>query len=126
MGVMGATSVTCGVGLVLGTAVWCDLGSIWLLVIPIACIFGLVVGVPLSLFFSKLKVGSWWAYGLAGAAASLPSWLVFAQPFVSTRWLQSGLYDTLNCFGTGVMAALIFRMLLTHALVPTAGDAPAA
>jgi hypothetical protein len=108
MGVMAATSLTCGVGLFNGTATWCGLPLAWFIGFPFAIATSLVFGVPLTLIFLKFGLKRWWQFALVGLLAALPLWLDLAQPFASARWQKSGFYDSLNYLGSGCAAGLAY------------------
>lgn len=108
IGVTGATFATCGLGLANGTDTWCALPLFWLPGFPLAIITALVFGLPLALLLWKLHLTRWWQFGIAGFVCALPVWIELAQPFVSSRWAQSGLYDSLNYLGSGVAGGLAY------------------
>jgi hypothetical protein len=115
-GVMSATSLACGVGLLNGTNTWCGVGYIWIVAIPLAIAFSFIIGLPLHFIFSRFRLRAWWQFGVAGALAAMPIWLDLAKPYASVRWQQSGLYDTIDYIGTGVLAALTYWLLTKHVL----------
>jgi uncharacterized membrane protein len=116
LGTMLATSFTCGVGKLNGTDTWCGVGYFWIVGIPIAVVVAFVAAWPLLLIFRRLKLRKSWHYAAAGVLAAAPVWLALAQPFSSVRWLQAGLYDTLNYLGTGLAAALVYWFLAKRTL----------
>src|SRR5262245_36552400 len=81
LGVVVATSFTCGVGLIEGTSTWCGSGLFWLVGWPFAVSAALVIGVPAyfpcSLLGSSILVVvcAWWT-------AHRHSPLVFVVPAV--------------------------------------------
>lgn len=108
IGVAGATSTTCGVGLVHGTGTWCGLPWVWFIGFPLAIITALILGLPLALLFWKFRLTQWWQFGITGFISAIPVWIVLAQPFTSVRWVQSGLYDSLNYLGSGLASGLAY------------------
>ena len=116
VGTMVATAFTCGVGLLKGTHAWCGLQYIWLAAVPLSVLVALLAGPVLHVLFQRFRIQAYWQYALAGGIASLPLWVVLAQPFESVRWRQSGLYDTLNYVGTGLLAAVFYRFLAGNVL----------
>jgi hypothetical protein len=111
IGVVGATASTCGVGLISGTSTWCGLPLYWLIGIPTAVFFALVLGLPFHFAFEKLGLRRWWQYALGGLVLALPFWYSLAQPFSSARWLASGFFDSLNYLGSGTLAGIAFWWL---------------
>jgi hypothetical protein len=114
LGVVGATAVTCAVGLATGTGTWCGLPLYWVVGTPFAVASAVVLGFPASLAFRKLGLHRWWQFVLGGTALALPIWFGLAQPFDSVRWLASGLFDSLNYLGSGAVAGLAFWWLTTR------------
>ena len=110
-GAMSATTITCGVGLLRGTKTWCGLGFVWLVAIPASVTVAAIAGPILHFAFWRLRFHAVWHFAMAGVVASLPLWFALAQPFGPARWQQSGLYDTLNYVGTGLLAALCYWLL---------------
>ena len=76
-----------------------------------AVVVAVIAGPVLHFTFWRLRFQSVWHYAIAGVLASLPLWFALAQPFESARWQQSGLYDTLNYVGSGLLAALCYWLL---------------
>jgi ABC-type spermidine/putrescine transport system permease subunit II len=108
VGVVGATAVTCGVGLASGTSTWCGLPLYWVVGIPPAAISAVVLGLPAYLLFRKLGFLRWWQFIIGGTVLALPFWYEFAQPFSSARWHASGFFDSLNYLGSGAVAGFAF------------------
>jgi hypothetical protein len=108
IGVTGATSVTCGVGLFHGTGTWCALPLIWFIGFPFAIIVAIIFGLPVAFLFWKFRLTHWWQFGMAGLICALPMWRELAEPFTSVRWQQSGLYDSLNYLGSGLGGGLAY------------------
>jgi ABC-type spermidine/putrescine transport system permease subunit II len=120
-GVVGATAVTCGVGLAHGTGTWCGLPLYWIVGIPPAIFSALVFGLPAYWLFRKVGLRRWWQFVLGGLVFAIPVWYELAQPFESARWRASGFFDSLNYLGTGALAGfafwwLMFRMRGVNAL----------
>lgn len=111
LGVVTATTSTCGIGLVAGTTTWCWLPGLWLFAFPIAIAFALVLGFPMALLFRRLGLAHWWQFAIGGTSIAIPFWLEAALPFASARWEQSGFYDSLNYLGSGVFSGLWFWWL---------------
>jgi len=122
IGVTGATSVTCAVGLFHGTGTWCGLPLAWLIGFPIAIIAALVLGLPLAFVFWKLGLRRWWQFGMTGFICAIPAWFELAQPFESVRWMQSGLYDSLNYLGSGLAGGLAYWWIREKVAVRDGGD----
>jgi len=122
IGVTGATSVTCAVGLAHGTGTWCGLPLAWFIGFPIAIIVALVFGLPLAFLFWKFQVRRWWQFGITGFICALPVWNDLAQPFASVRWSQSGLYDSLNYLGSGLAGGLAYWWLREKVVIRDDGD----
>ena len=108
IGVVVATSTTCGVGLAHGTGTWCALPLVWFFGFPLAIIAALIFGLPLALLFWKLRLTRWWQFGITGFLCAIPAWMELAEPFASVRWAQSGLYDSLNYLGSGLAGGLAY------------------
>lgn len=108
IGVAGATSFTCGVGLFHGTGTWCALPFVWLIGFPFAIIAATLFGLPVAFLFWKFRLTQWWQFGIAGFICALPMWRELAEPFSSVRWEQSGLYDSLNYLGSGLGGGLAY------------------
>lgn len=108
IGVAIATFTTCGVGLACGTGAWCALPLVWFIGFPLAVIAALVFGLPLALLFWKLRLARWWQFGITGFICAIPVWIELAEPFTSVRWMQSGLYDSLNYLGSGLAGGLAY------------------
>ena len=112
IGVVGATSSACAVGLVQGTGTWCGFYLVWpigiILALPIALLFGL----PVDLLFRKAGLRRWWQFVAAGSLLALPLWYELALPFSSPRWQQSGFFDSLNYIGSGAIAGLAYWWLM--------------
>ena len=111
IGVAIATAGTCGVGLLTGTSTWCGLPLYWLFGFPPAIAFAVALGFPAYLVFRRLGLRSWWQFTLGGLLSAVPFWYSLAQPFESARWVQSGLFDSLNYLGSGALAGLVFWWL---------------
>ena len=111
LGVVTATSSTCGVGLASGTDTWCGLQWVWLVGFPTAIAFALVVGFPAALLYRKLGLTRWWQFLAGGALIATPYWFAMAEPFTSVRWQQSGFFDSLNYLGSGALAGIWFWWL---------------
>jgi hypothetical protein len=110
-GVIAATTLTCGVGLLSGTATWCGI-LIPLVGTPVAIVCALVAGIPAYLLFRQLNVSKWWHYALGGVVIAVPTWYELAMPFSSSRWHHAGAFDSLNYLGSGLFAGLTFFFLL--------------
>ena len=108
IGVAAATSTTCGVALAHDTRTWCGLPFVWFIGFPVAIVAAIVLGLPLTLIFWKLRLTRWWQFGLTGLVCAMPIWSVLAQPFGSTRWAQSGFFDSLNYLGSGFVGGLAY------------------
>lgn len=108
IGVVVATSTTCGVGLAHGTGTWCALPLAWFIGFPLAIIAALILGLPLAFLFWKLRLTRWWQFGITGFLCAIPAWMELAEPFASVRWAQSGLYDSLNYLGSGLAGGLAY------------------
>jgi len=111
LGVVGATTSTCLVGLTQGTTTWCGLPLAWPIGVAFAVPVALVLGIPADFAFRRAGLRQWWLFPIGGALLSLPVWYEFAQPFDSPRWQASGLFDTLNYVGTGALAGFAFWWL---------------
>ena len=110
-GVTIVTAGTCGVGLLTGTGTWCGLPLYWVFGFPPAIVFAVVLGVPAHFIFQRLRLRAWWLFGLVGFLFALPVWYSLAQPFTSSRWIQSGFFDSLNYLSSGVVAGLTYWWL---------------
>jgi hypothetical protein len=108
IGVTVATCATCGVGLLNGTKIWCALPIFWLFGFPVAISTAIVAGLPLMFVFWKLRLSRWWQFGMAGLVCAMPFWIALAKPFASVRWMESGLYDSLNYLGSGFAGGLSY------------------
>lgn len=108
IGVAIATFTTCGVGLAHGTGTWCALPLVWFIGFPLAVIAAVVFGLPLAFLFWKLRLTRWWQFGITGFICAIPVWIELAEPFTSVRWVQSGLYDSLNYLGSGLAGGLAY------------------
>lgn len=108
IGVTGATSLTCGVGLAMGTDTWCGLGWFWLIGWPFAVVISVVLGLPIYFLFRWLGLHSWWHFAIGGVLLAAPLWYELAQPFQSPRWQVAGAFDTLNYLGSGLLGGLVF------------------
>jgi hypothetical protein len=112
LGVAGATSSSCVIGLTQGTSTWCGLHWAWsigtLFAVPIA----IFIGMPAYFVLRRLGFLRWWHFLLAGTLLAAPFWVGLAQPFNSIRWQQSGFFDTINYLGSGALGALAFWWLL--------------
>lgn len=122
IGVTAATCSTCGVGLVNGTKIWCALPIYWLFGFPVAIATAIVVGLPLTLIFWKLRLVRWWQFGIAGFVCAIPAWIDIAEPFTSGRWAQSGLYDALNYLGSGLAGGLAYWWMYQKAGIRSRAD----
>jgi hypothetical protein len=120
IGVSVATSASCGIGLLAGTSTWCGLPLFWMVGWPIAGIAAVVLGLPIYLAFRCLGLVRWWQFALGGAFLAVPFWYLLAQPFSSTRWASSGLYDSLNYLGSGSLAGFAFWWLSGRLPKPSA------
>jgi len=111
IGIVMATAITCGVGLVSGSSTWCGL-PLYLIVggLP-AMASAVVLGFPASLLFRRLGLRRWWQFVLGGTVFALPVWYELAEPFASARWLSAGFFDSLNYLGSGAFAGLVFWWL---------------
>ena len=111
MGVVGATTSACVIGLAIGTSTWCGVHLAWpvgfVLAIPCAVLFGF----PAQFIYRKLGLTRWWQFVIGGVVIAIPIWESFAQPFSSARWLQSGFFDSLIFLGSGAFAAIVFWFL---------------
>ena len=108
IGVTGATSATCGAGLLHGTGTFCDFPLIWFIGFPFAITIAIILGLPGVIFFRKFHLTKWWHFGIAGLICSVPLWWVLAQPFTSARWAHAGFYDSLNYLGSGFGGGLAY------------------
>jgi hypothetical protein len=111
---MVTTSLTCGVGILSGTQVWCGMGFVWMVAIPGAVLAALLLGLPVHFLLNRLKLVSWWHYALAGAIAALPIWFQLGQPLSPERWPDPEPYNALNYVGGGAVVALLFWFLRRH------------
>lgn len=112
LGVVTATSSTCGIGLIAGTTTWCWMPGLWLFAFPVATVFAVVLGFPAALLYRRLGLVRWWQFAVGGAVIAVPFWFEAALPFASPRWQQSGFYDSLNYLGSGLFGGLWFWFLL--------------
>ena len=108
IGVTIATFTTCGVGLAHGTGTWCALPLVWFIGFPLAITNALIFGLPLAFLFCKLRLTRWWQFAVTGFICATPVWIELAEPFTSVRWAQFGLYDSLNCLGSGLAGGLAY------------------
>jgi hypothetical protein len=107
LGVALAVTLSCGIGIALGTNTWCS-PLIWFVGSQIGIVVALVIGLPLHAFFRRRHLVQWWQFALAGVVAALPVWYLLAAPFTSARWHQSGAFDSLNYLGSGAFGGFIF------------------
>jgi hypothetical protein len=111
IGVVGATSSACVLGLASGTSTWCGFWLVWpigvIYAIPVAVLFG----VPAEFLYRRAGFQRWWQFVLGGVVLSLPLWYQMAQPFVSVRWQQSGFFDSLNYLGSGAIGSFAYWWL---------------
>ena len=112
LGVAGATSTSCAIGLAQGTNTWCGLHWFWPVGTILAAPVAVFVGIPAYVVMRKLGFVRWWHFVLAGTFLAVPFWAGLAQPFSSVRWQQSGFFDTINYLGSGALGALAFWWLL--------------
>ena len=108
IGVTAATCSTCGVGLVNGTKIWCALPIFWFFGFPVAIVMAFIFGLPVLLIFRKLRLGSWWQFGMAGFVSAIPFWIELSKPLTSVHWMESGLYNSLNYLGSGFLGGLSY------------------
>jgi len=112
LGVAGATTTSCAIGLSQGTNTWCGLVWLWPLGTLLAIPTALLIGVPAYFFMRTLGLARWWQYLLGGILVAAPLWVGLSQPFTSIRWQQSGLFDTINYLGSGALGAVAFWWLI--------------
>ena len=108
LGVLGATSVTCGVGLIQGTSTWCGFDTMLLAGAPIAIPVALVLGYPTYLIYRRWNLKRWWMFALGGLVLAVPMWYVLVSPIGGSRWEAAGVHDSMNYLGTGLFAGLAF------------------
>ena len=108
IGVTGATSATCGAGLLHGTGTFCDFPLISFIGFPFAITIAIILGLPGVILFRKFHLTKWWHFGIAGLIRSVPLWWILAQPFTSARWAHAGFYDSLNYLGSGFGGGLAY------------------
>jgi hypothetical protein len=111
LGVIGATSCSCGIGLLTGTSTWCEFPFIWVFGIPLTIVMALLLALPCHLLFRKVGLRRWWQYIGAGVLLAVPFWYEFAQPFDSVRWQMAGFFDSLNYLGSGAVAGFAYWWL---------------
>jgi hypothetical protein len=111
IGVVGATSSACVIGLSSGTGTWCGFVLVWPIGIIFAVPVALLLGAPADLLYRKAGLRRWWQFVLGGSLLSLPLWYELAQPFASARWQASGLFDSLNYIGSGALGGLAYWWL---------------
>ena len=112
IGIVAATSVTCGVGLIQGTSTWCGYHLMLFFGAPIAIPVALVLGFPAYLLFRRKGLRSWWTFALGGLVLAIPVWYLLVSPIGDARWLAAGGYDSANYLGTGLFAGLAFWWLV--------------
>ena len=122
IGIVIATTTTCGVGLAHGTGTWCGLPFAWFIGIPVATVVALIFGLPLAFLFRKLRLTRWWQFGITGFLCAIPAWVELAQPFASVRWAQSGLYDSLNYLGSGLAGGLAYWRICKKVGIRSSND----
>lgn len=109
LGVVSATSLTCGVGLFSGTNTWCEgLPLFWIVGFPAAILSALILGFPAVIVFRKLRLTQWWQFVIVATLAAVPLWFGLAQPLDSPRWQHAGFFDSLNYLGSGGFAGLFY------------------
>ena len=111
VGILAATSVTCGVGLVQGTDTWCGFHLMLLFGSPIAIPVALLLGFPAFLIYKRWNVRTWWMFALGGLLLATPVWYLLVSPIGNPRWEAAGLYDSINYLGTGLFGGLAFWLL---------------
>jgi hypothetical protein len=114
IGVVGATSLTCTVGLISGTNTWCGFIFAWPVGLFFAVPLALVLGLPADWLFRRFSIRQWWPFVLLGVLASVPVWYSLAEPFDSARWRSSGLFDSLNYLGCGAIAGFAYWWFRVH------------
>jgi hypothetical protein len=108
LGVSISTAGTCVVGLFAGTGTWCALPLYWIFGFPPAIAVSIIFGFPTLLAFRRFQLKKWWHFVAGGALFSSPIWWALAQPFDSPRWLENGLFDSLNFIGSGALGGFAF------------------
>ena len=111
IGVVGATSAACLVGLTTGTGTWCGFPFVWPIGIILAVPAALLFGLPLDFLYRKAGLRRWWQFMVGGVVLAVPLWYELAQPFASVRWQMSGFFDSLNYLGSGAIAGLAYWWL---------------
>jgi hypothetical protein len=111
VGVVGATSSACVVGLATGTDTWCGFPLVWPIGIIFAVPAAVLFGVPADLLYRKAGLRRWWQFVVGGSLLALPFWYELAQPFTSSRWQINGFFDSLNYLGSGAIAGLAYWWL---------------
>ena len=118
-GILGASSATCGVGLIQGTSTWCGVHLMLLFGAPIAIAVALILGYPAYALFRRWNLRHWWMFALGGLVLAIPIWYALVSPIGGARWEAAGFYDSVNYLGTGLFAGLAFWWLTkgkSHAL----------
>lgn len=87
---------------------WSVFFGVALIVYIYACIFMLIIGLPIYIALTKLNLMRWWAISMVGILVGGAIGYAYRLPFYPERY-QSGLVQGLGCGIAGIVFWMIWR-----------------